>query len=221
MNEQKKSDSSTSLSFIRSFFLFTAILLLSSAPVLIEQANNPKRIASNLLSHIRTWQVANTSKGNENEWETSDGFTAKHVSSKSISGGIEITLGATQAATREAFFSEEAITTGVFKLTTEVNTPKDCHNGLVFRGNAQGEYYLFLVSASSYTVEILRRDFSNDLPREAIIPNEPIPKIIGEPRTISVLSDGRHYLFYINDALVNGMDDSRLKGNRIGVEVFT
>lgn len=123
--------------------------------------------------------------------------------------------------TREAYFAKKLIAKHAFKLSVEVNTPKDCHNGLVFRGNAQGEYYLFLVSEPSYTVEILQREVNNDLPREAIIPNTNIPEFIGKPRTLMVLGDGERYFFYINDILVNNMSDSRLNGNCVGIEVFT
>jgi hypothetical protein len=70
-------------------------------------------------------------------------------------------------------------------------------------------------------VEILRREANSDLPREAIILNTSIPGSIGQPHTLSVLGDGTHYYFYINDILVDGMSDSRLNGNRTGIEAFT
>jgi hypothetical protein len=92
---------------------------------------------------------------------------------------------------------------------------------LIFRGNAQGEYYLFLVSQTSYTVEILRRKDNVDLPREAIILNTPIPNGVGKPQVIAVAGSGTSYSFYINNILVNSMSDSRLNGDRTGVEVFT
>jgi hypothetical protein len=221
MSGQKKNDSDLSLSFTGSLFLFLAIIFISSAPVMIEQMDKSKRAASNLLARAGTWQIVNTSTDNTAEWESSDESSAEHVRSRSMNGGLEITLGVTQASTREAYFNKEAATTGIFKLRTEMSIPKDCHMGLVFRGDAQGEYYLFLVSASSYTVEILRRSSSNDLPREAIVENTTIPQVIGEPQTLTVLSDGRRYFFYINEAFVNSMSDTRLNGNRIGVEVFT
>lgn len=220
MNQPETTKPDPSPSFAVSFFLFIVVIFISSAPVVIEQLNKPERRAFKLLAHSGTWQVihASTSKS---QWESSDGFSAEHVSYRPTSDGIEVVLAATELSTREAYLSKEAIATDAFRLSAEVDTPTGCHNGLVFRGNEQGEYYLFLVSPVSYTVEILQRRDHADLPREAIIPNTSLPQSIGEPHTITVLTDGQSYLFYINHVFVNRMTDSRLNGNRTGVEVFT
>ena len=115
----------------------------------------------------------------ESVWIASDGFSANHVSIISSRNGVDVILQPTELATREAFYYDELITKTNFKLSVEVNTPTACHNGLVFRGNENGEYYLFLVSSeSTYMVEILRRDSGIDLPREAIIPNTPVSTVI-------------------------------------------
>ena len=219
MNEQmKKVPKKILLTFVTSFFILAAVLSMFT-PFLVPQLNNPKNIANFLLLRAKIWQTIRANAGTE--WEASDSTTAEYVTDKPTDTGVLITLGATQVNTREAYFAKKLIAKHTFKLSVEVNTPKDCHNGLVFRGSAQGEYYLFLVNETSYTVEILRRDVNNDLPREAIIPNTDIPKFIGKPHTLMVLGDDERYFFYINDIPVNNMSDSRLNGNRIGVEVFT
>ena len=202
MNQPETTKPDPSPSFAVSFFLFIVVIFISSAPVVIEQLNKLQ------------------------EWEASDGSSTEHVSYKPTRHGVEVILTPTEFTTREAYFNKKAITTDVFRLSTEVAiTPiecgNDCRKGLVFRGNAQGEYYLFLVSLTSYTVEILQRKDNVDLPREAIILNTPIPESIGKRQVITVLGDGQSYSFYINNVLVNSMSDSRLNGNRIGVEVFT
>ncbi|HET9910707.1 MAG TPA: hypothetical protein VFQ13_02395 [Anaerolineales bacterium] len=220
MNQPETSKPDSSSSFIISFFLLLMVILVSAAPVVIEQMNRPERLAFKLLSRSGRWQVLHASTG-KSQWEASDGSTAEHVRYRQTTSGIQVVLEPTELMTREAYFNKEAITADVFRLSTEVDTPAGCHNGLVFRGNAQGEYYLFLVSPVSYTVEILRRQDNSDLPREAIIPNTPLPKFIGEPHTITVIADGQSYLFYINNVFVNRMNDSRLNGNRTGIEVFT
>ncbi len=220
MNQPETTKPDPSPSFAVSFFLFLVVIFISSAPVVMEQLNKPERRAFKLLAHSGTWQVihASTSKS---QWESSDGFSAEHVSYRPTSDGIEVVLAATELSTREAYFNKKASAQDVFRLSAEVDTPTGCHNGLVFRGNAQGEYYLFLVSLTSYTVEILQRKDNADLPREAIILNTPIPESIGKPQVITVLGNGQSYSFYVNNVLVNSMSDSRLNGNRIGVEVFT
>ncbi len=220
MDGPQKIKSSSLPSLAGGFFLFLLVTFISSAPVIVEQWNKPERLALKLLSRSGTWPVIHTSTS-KSAWEPSDGLTAEQVSIKPTSSGLEVILEPTEASTREAYFSREATTTGTFKLSTEVHTPEGCHNGLVFRGNAQGEYYLFLISPVSYTVEILQRQANADLPREALIPNLPIPKSIGQPRTLTVLGAGPSYFFYINNVFVDHVSDSRLNGNRTGIEVFT
>jgi hypothetical protein len=220
MNQPETSKPDPSLSFITSLFLLLVVILISSTPVVIEQMKKPEMLAFKLLSRSGRWQVIHAST-RESQWEASDGSTAEHVRYRQTTSGIQVVLEPTELMTREAYFNREAITTDIFRISTEVDTPTGCHNGLVFRGNAQGEYYLFLVSPVSYTVEILRRQDNSDLPREAIIPNTPLPKSVREPNTITVIADGQSYLFYINNVFVNRMNDSRLNGDRTGIEVFT
>jgi hypothetical protein len=201
MNQSETTKSDPSPSFAVGLFLLLVIIFLSFTPVFIERLNKLQK------------------------WEPSDGSSADYVSYKPTYQGVEVVLAPTESTTREAYFSQERITPAVFRLSTEVRSPIDCGNdcrkGLIFRGNAQGEYYLFLVSQTSYTVEILRRKDNVDLPREAIILNTSIPKGIGKPQVIAVAGSGTSYSFYINNILVNSMSDSRLNGDRIGVEVFT
>lgn len=202
MNQPETTKPDPSPSFAVGLFLFLVVIFISSAPVVIEQLNKLQ------------------------EWESSDGSGAEYVSYKPTRHGIEVILAPTDFTTREAYFNKKAIAQDVFRLSTEVEVAptecgNDCRKGLIFRGNAQGEYYLFLVSLTSYTVEILQRQDNVDLPREAIILNTPIPESIGKPQVITVLGDGPSYSFYINNVFVNQMSDSRLSGNRTGVEVFT
>ncbi len=212
MNQQSKNIPS----FFVSVVLFFVVALISSTPVVIEQMYNPERF----MPRTDGWHViAKSTSGSI--WEASDGSSAKHVSIEPTNSGFKVILQPTELATREAYYNEGLITADTFKLSVEVNTPPSCHNGLVFRGNTQGEYYLFLVSSSSYTVEILQREVNQDLPRKAIIPNTTVSSSIGQPRDLVVVGNGEHYYFYINGTYVNQMIDSRLNGNRVGVEVFT
>jgi hypothetical protein len=220
MKQSKTSQPDSSFSFIRSLLLFLLIIFISSTPVVIEQMNKPERRLPKLFARSGRWQVIHTSK-RQSQWEASDGSVAEYVSYRPTDNGVEVVLAPTELTTREAYFNGEAVITGAFRLSTEVHTPTGCHNGLVFRGNAEGEYYLFLVSETSYTVEILQRTDNADLPREAIILNTPFPELVTEPHRLTVLSDGHSYFFYINDIYVNSMSDSRLNGNRTGIEVFT
>ena len=194
-----------------------AIIFLISAPVVIKQMNSPEW----LLPRADNWRVIARST-DKSVWEASDDVSAEHVNVKTSGGGFMVILQPTELATREAFFNDGLIANNTFKLSAEVNTPTDCHNGLTFRGNAQGEYYLFLVSqcANTYTVEILRREAGRDLPREALIPNTKISDSVGQPRTLTVIGKGETYYFYINGVYVNQVIDSRLNGDRVGTEVL-
>jgi hypothetical protein len=215
MNQQNNNPPNTS-SFVLGVVLFFIIVMISSAPAVIGQMNRPER----LLSRAEAWNIiARSTRGSV--WEASDGSSAKHVSIQPDNTGFKVMLQPVEMATRQAFFHEGLIPTDTFKLSVEVKTPTACHNGLVFRGNPQGEYYLFLVSSSSYTVEILRRDSDHDLPREALIPNTTVSNRIGQPHILSVIGRRGTYYFYINGTYVDQMSDSRLSGNRVGVEAFT
>jgi hypothetical protein len=216
MNEQNKNIPDNP-SFVVAAILLLIIIFVSSVPVMIKQMDRPER----LLPRTKAWDIIAKST-DQSVWEASDGFSVEHVSAQRTNAGFRVILHPTELATREAFFNEGLITKNTFKLSVEVNTPPACHNGLVFRGNAQGEYYLFLVSscANTYTVEILRRESGQDLPREALIPNTPVSDSIGQPRTLTVIGRGEAYYFYINGIYVNEISDSRLNGSHVGVEVL-
>ena len=204
-------------SFVTSIILFIVVVIFSSTPVIIEQMNRPER----LLRLTKIWHIITQSTDNSS-WQASDGFSANYVDIKPTFEGFVVILHPTELSTREAYFNNVLITKDTFKLSAEVNTPTACHNGIVFRGNEQGEYYLFLVSSSAtYTVEILKRESSLDLPREAIIPNTAVPDSIGQTHNLAVIGKKDTYYFYINGTLVNQITDSRLTGNRVGVEAFT
>jgi hypothetical protein len=216
MNKQSKNVPNNP-SFALGIILFFIVIFVSSAPVVIEQMYRPERF----LSRTKTWHTIANSTG-QSVWEASDGFAVEHVSVQPTNDGFKVMLQPTELSTREAFFNEGLITKNPFKLSVDVNTPPACHNGLVFRGNASGEYYLFLVSSCSntYTVEILRRESGHDLPREALIPNTAVSDSIGQPRTLTVIGKGETYYFYINGTYVNQISDSRLNGSHVGVEVL-
>ncbi len=204
-------------SFALGVILFFIVIFVSSAPVLLEQMYRPER----LLPRTKMWHIIAKST-DKSVWGASDGFSANHVNVKPSNNGFEVLLQPTEQATREAYFNEGLITKDTFKLSVEVNTPPACYDGLVFRGNAQGEYYLFLVGscANTYTVEILRRETGHDLPRDALIPNTTVSASIGQPRTLTVIGKGETYYFYINGTYVNQITDSRLNGNHVGVEML-
>jgi hypothetical protein len=214
MKQPETNNADLAPSFITGLFLLLVVILFSAAPVVIEQMKKPERLAFKLLSRSGTWQVIHAST-KESHWEASDGGTTEPVHYRTTDEGVEFVFERT--GNREAYFVKEAITPDTFKLSVEVNAS----NGLVFRGNDQGEYYLFLVSPTTYTVEILQRANNVDLPREAIIPNTHLPKFVGEPHTLTVIADGQTYFFYVNNVFVNQMSDSRLNGNRTAIEVFT
>lgn len=216
MNQQNQ-DIRDRPSFVLGVILLFVIIFLSFVPVIIQQMNRPER----LLPRAEAWPTITKSTA-KSVWETSDGFSVEHVNVSPTAGGFKVILQPAELSTREAYFNEGLITKSTFKLSVDVNTPSDCYDGLVFRGNVIGEYYLFLVSecANTYTVEILRRESGHDLPREAIIPNTPVPEAIGKPRNLTVLGRGETYYFYINGIYVDQITDSRLNGNRVGVEVL-
>src|SRR5215213_854625 len=216
MHQQSK-NTPNNPSLLLGLVLFFVVAFISSAPVVIEQMYRPER----LLWRTNSWHIL-TKSTSKSILKASDNFSANYIDIKPTTSGFKVIIQPTELATREAYFNEALIASDTFKLSAEVNTPTACHNGLVFRGNAEGEYYLFLVSSeSSYTVEILQRDLNQDLPREAIIPNTTVSTSVGQPRTLAIIGKGQSYYFYINGIYVNQMSDSRLNGNRIGVEAFT
>jgi hypothetical protein len=203
---------------VSSFFILAAVFSMF-APLIIPQIGKPENIANWLLFRAKTWPTLQPNA--HTVWEASDGTTVGYVTHQPTDRGIRITLEPTQTNTREAYFASGVLEKHAFTLQAEVSTPAGCHNGLVFRGNAQGEYYVFLVSESSYTVEILRREANADLPREALIPNTDVSEAVGKPQRLMVVGQAEQYFFYINDLLVNHLSDSRLNGKLSGVEVFT
>jgi hypothetical protein len=204
-----------------SVFVGSLLLLLlvvaSFVPLVITQMYRPE----NLLPRTKAWPIIAKST-DQSVWEASDGLIVEHVDIQPTSAGFRVMLRPNEVTTREAFFNEGLIARNTFKLSVDVNTPTDCYNGLVFRGNALGEYYLFLVGscANTYTVEISRRESGQDLPREALIPNTSIPEAVGPPQTLSVIGREDAYYFYINGTYVDQIVDSRLNGNHAGVEIL-
>jgi hypothetical protein len=212
-NENSSNDFSRGISLVS----VLVIALLMFGAVILEQMTRPEK----LLARTGSWQIV-TKSTSSSDWSASDGASADYVDIQPTSIGFQVILQSTESATREAYFNDGVIPKDTFLLSADVNTPAACHNGLVFRGNAEGEYYLFLVSSeSSYTVEILQREAGQDLPREAIILNTKIPDSIGQTRSLAVIGRGASYYFYINGVYVNQMHDARLHGNRTGVEAFT
>lgn len=212
-----KQSAPTNPSFTTAVILLLVIIFVSLSLIIIFQTDPPEK----LLLQSKVWKDISRST-TTSLWNPSDGSTAKHVSDQTISNGFEISLQPTKSSTREAFYNDGVIIKDVFKLTVEVNTPTDCNNGLVFRGNELGEYYLFLISscANTYTVEILQRESNEDLPREALILNTTIPESIGKPHKMTVIGKEGNYYFYINNVFVNQINDTRLYGNHVGVEVL-
>jgi hypothetical protein len=204
------------------------ILLLIFGPVIIKQEKPGSILANFLLTRAEKWTISyvNTFDDDQSvqlsQWKPTDGEISGFIRNITVTNGhLEISFAPTQETVqRDAFVNEKALAQGDFLLTAEINAPLSCHTGLVFRDNAMGEYYAFLVGNDSFTVEILRRNSAGDLPREAIIPNTAIPENVGVPHKISVLASLGHYSFYINNIFVGQMRDSRLDGDRNGIEVF-
>jgi len=216
MNQHNKNVPDTP-SFAVGVGLLFLIIFLCSAPVIVQQMYRPEK----LLPHTNSWAIT-TRSTDKSVWEASDGMSADYVNTQKAAHGVGVIVQSTELIIREAFYNDGLITKDPFKLSADVTIPISCDSGLVFRGNAQGEYYLFMVSqcANTYTVEILQRDLGYDLPREAIIPNTKISDTLGAPHTLTVIGNGTTYYFYINDVYVNQITDSRLNGNRVGVEIL-
>lgn len=182
--------------------------------------------ANKLLIQTEEW-VIKVSETFDNDslafWVPTDGIIDRHVTKLAIEDGqIEIVFAPTEEQiVRDAFFFEQALAPESFLLTVAVMaSPNACKSGLIFRGNRYGEYYLFLVGKTSYTVELLTRDSGGDLPREAIIPNKNIPNDVGQPLSLSVLAKDDKYYFYINQIYIDKMSDERLDAGRIGFELM-
>jgi hypothetical protein len=178
--------------------------------------------SSQMLNAAEAWPISARDAFTENQnWLSTDGATAENVKML-FDGRLQIDVKPIETGTREAFFSETAAAPEEFLLSTEVVVPEACHAGLVFRGNLRGEYYLFMADDHIFTVEILQRNASKneDLPREAILANTPLPKEIKQTENLSVLFDGKAYSFYVNRILVGQMRDSRLTGERVGIEIM-
>lgn len=213
---------------IRTVLILFIILLLIFAPITIERLNIRKIYAEKLLSNADEWPIilrdfyGNASPSQFAYWKPTDGTTADSVNLSLLTNGrFEISVAPTQnTIVREAFFNEHAFAPRNFLLTAGVSLPDACDTGLIFRGDTLGEYYSFLVGNDHYTVEDFPRNPEGDLPRQAIIPNKPIPESIGRPSALGVLANDNHYYFYINHDFVDSMSDSRLHGERTGIEIL-
>lgn len=214
---QQNQNLSNRSSLLVGLALFFVIIFIGSIPVIDPQFFQYKK----RLPHASLWPITARST-TESMWKSSDGMTVEYVNFKTTASGLDVTLQPTELITREGFYLEGLTTKDPFKISTNVELPISCHSGVVFRGNAQGEYYLFMVSpcAHKYTVEILQRESGHDLPRLAIIPNTKFPDTVGDPHTLTVVGNGTTYYFYINGVYVDQMVDSRLNGNRVGVEIL-
>lgn len=205
---------SNTIQFLRSLLLFLAIVVISAAIVLVERKNLGQRPIT------VPWKTIDSDMA-VNQWSASDGTSAEVITLGGTDGNFNIHVLPSEDGRREAFYSGREIEGDIFRLMAQVVIPPDRWSGLIFRGNEEGEYYLFLVSNTAYTVEILERNANADLPREAIFPVTAIPDGVGKPHTLKVEGNGQGYRFFINNAYLNQVQDSRLHGSRVGVEIFT
>jgi hypothetical protein len=209
-------------------FIFFMAFLFFIISIAFNFINRQEVLADKQLSQTEKWPISfrdyfeSDSPEQLEYWRSTDGTSSEKVSGPiSKDGRLQVSVAPTESDTvREAFYNEFALAPRNFLLSVELINPAGCNTGLIFRGNIKGEYYLFLVGSHTYTVEILQRDAGSDLPRQAIISNTDIPERIGQPHKLSVLSDGQNYYFYINNSFVNEIHDSRLSGERTGIEIM-
>lgn len=210
---------------VRAILIVIVVLAAGTVTCLLLLPVVQEKTAQVLYSTAREWRVASRDFfddwQNLTYWTSTDGTTSGLITSfGSVNERLEITVAPTRnVIVREAFFNEHALAAGDFLLTMELQVPLPCATGLIFRGDILGEYYLFLVTNDRYDVEILRREGARDQPREAIIPNAPIPAELIPPYSLGVLAHEDDYSFYINQVLVTTMSDSRLRGERTGIEI--
>ncbi len=100
---------------------------------------------------------------------------------------------------------------------TILSGPSTAEFGLAFRDNRDTyETYLFMVTRTDYTVKI--RISSNF---EAIIPWTKTSALFqNRSNRLQVQAKGSHFKFYINNQLVNEIDDSRLPTGIIGITIM-
>lgn len=224
LDDKPKTKHLTKKTKIIYFVIFLSII--SSIAFFV--SNRQEVSADKLLSQTGKWPIGfrdyfeADSPEQLEYWRPTDGTLSEKVSGPmSKDGRFQVSVAPTESdSVREAFYNEFVLAPKNFLLSVELINPAGCKTGLVFRGNIKGEYYLFLVGSRSYTVEILQRDAESDLPREAIILNTDIPERIGQPHKLSVLADDKKYYFYVNNYFVDEMHDSRLSGERAGIEVM-
>jgi hypothetical protein len=223
-----QSKAAKKLDLIRAVFILLMLLLIVFGPITIQRKYIQKLIAEGLIPHAEQWPVHFQDTFDSNaptrlaDWAATDGTTDERVNFlPPTDDRLEISVGPTgEPGVREAFFNTAAPAPDLFWLTMDVHTPFSCYTGLVFRGNSTGEYYLFLTANDHYTVEILRRNADGDLPRQAIIPNTRFPASIHQPESLGVLGVNHSYYFFVNHIFLDWMHDSRLHGERTGLEII-
>lgn len=227
-NPQKDIQDKSPGKFPKKIVIFGVLLvMLIAAAVFVANRKSDIQLfyAKILLAYAEKWPIAFSDAFDTESlpsWKPSDGSIDEGIKKMLTSGGrFEITVAPTlKSIMRDGFYNERAYASGNFMLQMKTNLPLSCDAGLIFRGNEQGEYYLFLIGNNSYTVEILRRNKDGDLPREAIILNTPFPQGIGEPDTLSVVAQNDSYYFYVNHVFVDKMSDDRLHGDQTGIELM-
>jgi len=175
----------------------------------------------------RNWSVSASDTfdiGEAMYWSAADGLADQNIHPWRTNGRWVITVGPTSDSdVVEAFYYEHAVVTGDFLVTMEVTTPIHCYTGLVFQGNIAGEYYSFFVDEQKYFVSIWHKEndvFPDSESAGGVMIGELIPEEVGQPYLLGVLKQNGTYYFYINNTLVNQMNDTRLSGERVGAKIM-
>lgn len=87
--------------------------------------------------------------------------------------------------------------------------------GLMFRCTEGGEFYVFSIHPDSHAVSFAI--FSGDRARPIRSASSDAVRGVGEDNHVQVVTEGNHFLFYVNDELVLEEFDDSLSGGGIGV----
>ena len=218
MNPAQKPTGNKPFTLIAAVLIFQALLYHVAPALLIRVIDNPDVKRKILWHYSNEW---NNIEVNEfSTWVNSDGSSDKDVSILPLPNGVQVINNTPEWCFREGYFLNDIRAGRIFKLHADINANRASEYGLVFHGDVAGQYYVFLVSDDEYTVEILPRENNSDLFRKAIIEITPLPDQVNHVESISVMAYENRYFLYINDIYVDQFMDTRLQGNRIGIEIF-
>lgn len=175
----------------------------------------------NTLSFTESWEVAyfdDFSNGG-------DHWTLITVPNGTVTEAFDLTFDldiTTDGKVVYAFYENNDTFLGEqFLVSMEATSSEQtgCDYGVTFRMNPNKEYYWFYINGTKYGLK--RKASGQESYFDNLIPLTDLPNNLITINTLAVVGEGTGYMLYVNDQLVDELNDGRVSGTKAGIGTIT